>query len=596
MCLLVPALSTTYTIGVLGWATTNETEADFLAMQQAVSAVNSDTTLLGSDTLAVDIRKHVDDALMWQNTIAFISPSPTPVVGIIGVYLSSDTQKIYPTAAAFSKNLMSYGAESSVFSDKTVYPFFTRASLNNDIIAKATVGFMQAMSWPGFSVIFRDDVWGRDVNTKLYEGAAQRTIKIYGAEAQVPSSDAAVADSIESIRIATGSSVFVLVVFGDALKNAITAAYDGIYQRDPRESALDGFGFVCASTVTRSWLTGSFQTKARGFIFIEPQYSTAAFTAWSEAQLAGTGSSYSGQAWDTIFAFAHAIQNLLQAGRDPLLVGAGEVAAALRNVSFDSIPFGSKFRLDHATGDRILNMTYVNVHGGGAVVAIGGYNTISDQAIVDSSRMVNPSRTCNSSASDEPPPGGCYQRLLGTPSIIRVAALLSTNRSGLYRDIGGFHAMRMAAEAVTTQSEILYGRSVQIAPYYYSTQSELFQMATALLSDPLVVAVVGPQTSEDTLQVSPFLGANAAHMPHLIFSATSTTLSDTGKFPHIVRVCASDALTMRAIGEILKRVELQWYATIRDNSVYGNSGQSMLAEYVSSDLARFLTIPAEGTP
>lgn len=471
----------------------------------------------------------------------------------IGIIILLSRVKVYPTVAAYSKTILSYGSESGIFSDKTEFPYYSRTAPNTKMTSQATMALLAALRWHNIALLYRDDAWGQNTLLEM-QSVSQSAVSIITTQPlKVDGSDSA-GNLTASITISTGTPVVVLIQFGTNMKNSVVDI------RAKPEGA--NMGIIAMATVSRSWLDEeSFQLSAVGLLVVEP-YVPASFDEWRSNNLTGVATNvYSAQAWDSVYAMAKALDSMLSSGLDPTSCSQDLFVAHLRNITYSG-PLGM-LRFD-AAGDRYQVNSYQSIHANGSVVEIGRYDSATGVADVNSSLAVMYN-------GDE--------LMSGIARIIRVGALLSTT-SPLYAS--KYTAMQLAASMANNISSILAGKTIQIALYTYSTTNELISRTTSMLQDPLIVAVVGPQTSADTEVVGPFIAANANSVPQLSFSATATDLSDSAHYPNLVRVCADDATTASAVAALISGYGYGFYSVVREDSTYGLNGFNALNTALSA--------------
>ncbi|KAK3101014.1 hypothetical protein FSP39_000269 [Pinctada imbricata] len=93
-----------------------------------------------------------------------------------------------------------------------------------------------------------------------------------------------------------------------------------------------------------------------------------------------------------------------------------------------------------------------------------------------------------------------------------------------------------------------------------------------------VVGVIGPSTSEESMQVATLL--KLFKLPQISYAATSPELSDKDVLPFFLRTVPSDYFQIQVIFSIMTRFKWSYFSMIHEDSNYGENGAAVIEENV----------------
>ncbi|XP_015233219.1 PREDICTED: taste receptor type 1 member 1-like [Cyprinodon variegatus] len=146
----------------------------FQVMRFSVEEINNSTDLLPSVTLGYEIYDHCSDTHNFPSIFNLISVNgsikpwnkplteTSKVIAVVGTYTSTATLNFAPLFMTDLIPLVSYGAASSVFSNKYKFPSFFRTIHPNKDVLKVVLMILKEFNWRWVSFLHIDDDYGRD--------------------------------------------------------------------------------------------------------------------------------------------------------------------------------------------------------------------------------------------------------------------------------------------------------------------------------------------------------------------------------------------------------------------------------------------------
>ncbi|XP_028308632.1 LOW QUALITY PROTEIN: taste receptor type 1 member 1-like [Gouania willdenowi] len=149
----------------------------FQLMRFSIEEINNSTQLLPNVSLGYEIFDHcsetqsffsildlisIDGAVRpWAETSSHLSVGPK-VIAVVGPYTSGDTVTTAPFFMVDLISVVSYGAASSAFSEKTKYPSFLRTVNSNKAVVEMLVKILEYFNWRWVAFLNSYDDFGID--------------------------------------------------------------------------------------------------------------------------------------------------------------------------------------------------------------------------------------------------------------------------------------------------------------------------------------------------------------------------------------------------------------------------------------------------
>ncbi|XP_015822929.3 taste receptor type 1 member 1-like [Nothobranchius furzeri] len=146
----------------------------FQLMRFSVEEINNSTNLLPNVTLGYNIFDHCSDTQNFPGILSLISVNGSlkpwinvsktfsKMIAVVGTYTSTDTLTIAPLFMMNLIPMVSYGAASSVFSNKMSFPSFLRTVHPNKDVINVVFNILQKFSWHWVSFLYSNDAYGKD--------------------------------------------------------------------------------------------------------------------------------------------------------------------------------------------------------------------------------------------------------------------------------------------------------------------------------------------------------------------------------------------------------------------------------------------------
>ncbi|KAJ0064756.1 hypothetical protein NL108_012995, partial [Boleophthalmus pectinirostris] len=146
----------------------------FQTMRFAIEEINNSSTLLPNVTLGYEIFDHCSNKDNFPSVFKLISQDRqvqpwlhlskglSDVIAVVGPFSSSDTTTIGPLFMMNFVPLISYGAGSSAFSEKTKFPSFMRTVHSNRHLVEVIVDILLYFKWHWVAFLNSSDAYGKD--------------------------------------------------------------------------------------------------------------------------------------------------------------------------------------------------------------------------------------------------------------------------------------------------------------------------------------------------------------------------------------------------------------------------------------------------
>ncbi|XP_031421480.1 taste receptor type 1 member 1-like [Clupea harengus] len=143
-------------------------------MRFAVEEINNSTTLLPNVTLGYQLFDHCSNTLTFPSSLQFLSHNASvkakddyylylpKVIGVTGPLSSSESITLAPLFMTDLIPMVNYGASSSVFSDKGVYPSFIRTVPSNKDQIQLIVHIIKHFGWNWVAFIGSESAYSLD--------------------------------------------------------------------------------------------------------------------------------------------------------------------------------------------------------------------------------------------------------------------------------------------------------------------------------------------------------------------------------------------------------------------------------------------------
>ncbi|KAF7209529.1 taste receptor type 1 member 1-like [Nothobranchius furzeri] len=145
----------------------------FNVMRFSIEEINNSTVLLPNVTLGYEIFDHCSVTQNFPNLFNLISVNGLiqpknissrsfNVIAVVGTLTSTDTLTAAPIFMMELVPMISYGASSSVLSEKRNYPSFLRTVHPNKDVIEVVVKILLHFNWRWVSFLYTDDDYGKD--------------------------------------------------------------------------------------------------------------------------------------------------------------------------------------------------------------------------------------------------------------------------------------------------------------------------------------------------------------------------------------------------------------------------------------------------
>ncbi|KAM3617246.1 uncharacterized protein V6R79_003813 [Siganus canaliculatus] len=146
----------------------------FQLMRFAVEEINNSTSLLPNVSLGYEIFDHCSDTQNFPGIFKLISvngliqpwgdqySNVSRLIAVVGAYTSTETRTFAPLFMMNNIPVISYGAQSSIFSRKEFFPSFLRTVRPNKDIIQVIVNILQYFEWRWVAFLNTDDDYGND--------------------------------------------------------------------------------------------------------------------------------------------------------------------------------------------------------------------------------------------------------------------------------------------------------------------------------------------------------------------------------------------------------------------------------------------------
>ncbi|XP_028266091.1 taste receptor type 1 member 2-like [Parambassis ranga] len=146
----------------------------FQLMRFSVEEINNSTDLLPDVSLGYEMIDHCSDienipgALNLISVNNSIQPWVKPhknvskVIAVVGTYTSTETLTVAPLFMTDLIPMVTYGAASSVFSEKQNFPSLLRTVLSSRDVVEVIIAILQQFSWHWVGFLYSDNDYGKD--------------------------------------------------------------------------------------------------------------------------------------------------------------------------------------------------------------------------------------------------------------------------------------------------------------------------------------------------------------------------------------------------------------------------------------------------
>ncbi|MEQ2159414.1 hypothetical protein GOODEAATRI_022597, partial [Goodea atripinnis] len=146
----------------------------FQVMRFSVDEINNSTNLLPDVTLGYEIFDHCSDIqnfpgifnLISDNKFIYpleeMSKNVSKVIAVVGTYTSTETLTVAPLFMMDLIPMVSYGAASSAFSRKQIFPSFLRTVHPNKDVIEVVYNILQNFNWRWVSFLYSEGDYGKD--------------------------------------------------------------------------------------------------------------------------------------------------------------------------------------------------------------------------------------------------------------------------------------------------------------------------------------------------------------------------------------------------------------------------------------------------
>ncbi|XP_047460109.1 taste receptor type 1 member 1-like [Mugil cephalus] len=146
----------------------------FQMMRFSVAQINNSTDLLPGVSLGYELFDHCSDTENFPNILNLISfngliqpwseqtRNLSKVIAVVGIYTSTATLTAAPLFMTDLIPMVSYGASSSVFSRKQIFPSFLRTVHPNKDVIEVILSILKHFDWRWVSFLYSDDDYGKD--------------------------------------------------------------------------------------------------------------------------------------------------------------------------------------------------------------------------------------------------------------------------------------------------------------------------------------------------------------------------------------------------------------------------------------------------
>ncbi|MCE7735028.1 MAG: ABC transporter substrate-binding protein, partial [Candidatus Heimdallarchaeota archaeon] len=292
------------------------------AFRIAIEEINADTTLLADTTLKYLVRDTATDSAVGPVVAQELIDAG--VFGLIGAASSGVSAAIAAKAEAAKVPQISYSSTSPTLSDKAEFPYFLRVVPPDSVQGVAIANIVNEMGWDTVSTLSTNDDYGQGGMDVFKAAAADLGIEVLSPQEFTPGeSDVkvklqAIVDSGAKVIVINMIVADAVTVFSQAASVGITAdnGYVWVGTDGPTQSQV-----FEGSTDVEDAMTGMIGTRPnRGIGDIYTDFLDS-WEAADPADYSGAGdrepNTYATFAYDAVYAFAYAAENMIAAGTDP---------------------------------------------------------------------------------------------------------------------------------------------------------------------------------------------------------------------------------------------------------------------------------------
>ncbi len=338
------------------------------AFRMAIQEINANDSLLNGYKLVPVVKDTATDPSTGAQVAGEVISQG--VVGIVGAASSSVSKAIASGPAKTNKvPQISYSSTNADLSNKSVYPYFLRVVPPDSVQGFAVANIVKEFGWKQVATLATSDDYGAGGIGVFESSAKDLGINVVASE-KFTQSATDIKTQLQNIKD-SGAKVIVLnVIVGDAITVFSQASDLGL-------TSANGYVWVGTDGPTQATVfenSTAIKDAMQGMIGTSPNRGTGpvydhfldlwenCYNGSDDSEYAGCGdrtpNTYATFAYDAVYAFAHAIQKVIDDGKDytdgDVLLDAlykTEFLGATGSVSFDS------------NGDRIGVYDLLNLKG-----------------------------------------------------------------------------------------------------------------------------------------------------------------------------------------------------------------------------------------
>eukprot|EP00960_Hanusia_phi_P042486 755523-Hanusia_phi.AAC.2 len=193
-----------------------------------------------------DAAEALKGVLAWRET--------NTIDSIVGPMTSDASQVVSLVSALQEIPVMSFGATSTLLSDKLTYPLFSRTNPLISLNAMALIGVCVRFEWKNIAVLCADTTYGNGFLSNIQEQGTTKNIHFIQVQKFVPENAQSIAAAMNSLR-RSGAKVFLYIGIGVVnLEDVLASAEsEGLLQ--------DGYAWVAGEIGVPSAVVQSMKRK-----------------------------------------------------------------------------------------------------------------------------------------------------------------------------------------------------------------------------------------------------------------------------------------------------------------------------------------------
>ncbi|XP_058498317.1 taste receptor type 1 member 1-like [Solea solea] len=323
----------------------------FQLMRFAVEEINNSTSLLPNVSLGYEIFDYCSDTHNFPEMFDFLSVNDLTqargeprkqrankanipkVISVVGPFSSTQALTIAPLFMVDIIPVVSYGASSSVLSDKWVYPSFSRTVSPNADVIQVIIDILQHFKWHWVAFLNSDNSFGNDGLEMFINGIEDTDICLaYNKGLHENSNYSNIFRQIDEqqihVIIVFAPKVWAEILIESAIQLNIThkvwIADDGwaLHRRLPKMKGIRNIGTVLGISQSKITIPGFddyiYSSLSRTLCESEKQFRLCTqvhnCSNLSAEDVIGADPSFSFPVYSAVYAIAHALHNVLQCG------------------------------------------------------------------------------------------------------------------------------------------------------------------------------------------------------------------------------------------------------------------------------------------